>query len=261
MEELYNVEKKEKEIAILKKDQVINQQQLKQQQFFLIASLSLAVLALGGIWLLINRYQLRQKMKELELRNQIAADLHDEVGSSLSSIHLLSQMAAQQGNTALPKDIMERVSTNAHETMEKMSDIVWMIKPGENEGQSLIQRMQRFLYDLCTHQNIECSMNADELTSLKLTMHQRKNLYLIFKEAVNNAIKYSGTKKLDVRIAFQHGELVMHIKDYGKGFDEKIILKGNGLDNMQTRAKELKGDLHIKSSVEKGTELNLTFPV
>jgi signal transduction histidine kinase len=145
--------------------------------------------------------------------------------------------------------------------MEKMSDIVWMIKPGENEGQGLVQRMERYLYELCTHQNVECDMQAGELDNLRLNMNQRKNLYLIFKEAVNNAIKYSGTKKLEVQIRVQQAALVMHIRDYGKGFDEKIIIRGNGLANMQVRAKELKGDLHIHSSSEKGTELALKFPV
>ncbi len=227
----------------------------------MIGSLTFAGLALVAIWLLVNRYQLRQKMKELQLRNQIAADLHDEVGSSLSSIHLLSRIAAQQQDMKGPKDILARVSNNAHETMEKMSDIVWMIKPGENEGYGLVQRMQRFLYEMCTHQNIEYTMDADELSHLKLTMPQRKNVYLIFKEAVNNAIKYSGTNKLDVFIGLKNSELLMNIKDYGKGFDERIIIRGNGLANMQIRAGELKGNLLLSSSGEKGTSLKVNCPV
>jgi signal transduction histidine kinase len=78
---------------------------------------------------------------------------------------------------------------------------------------------------------------------------------------VNNAVKYSDTRSLEVNIEIQHKNIVMHIKDYGKGFDEKIILKGNGLDNMHVRAKELKGNLRISSQPEQGTELSLTFPV
>jgi signal transduction histidine kinase len=92
-------------------------------------------------------------------------------------------------------------------------------------------------------------------------MEQKKNLYLIFKEAINNAIKYSGTNALNVMIKLNQKNLVMHIKDYGKGFNENIVLKGNGLENMQIRAKELKGDLLVKSQSGQGTELNLTFPV
>ena len=260
MEEQFNAEKKEKEIGILKKDQQLNQQQLKQQQFFLITAVIIILLILAGIWMMVNRYRLQQKMKELTLRNHIAADLHDEVGSSLSSIHMLSQMARDQ-KMNINEDILTKISTNAHETMEKMSDIVWMIKPTENDGVGLKERMQLFIYDLCSSLNIKCIFKADELDNLKLTMEQKKNLYLIFKEAINNAIKYSGTDALHVTITLLHKNLVMNIKDYGKGFNESIVLKGNGLENMQIRAKELKGNLLITSRPDLGTELNLTFPV
>jgi signal transduction histidine kinase len=260
MEEQYIVENKEKEIAILKKDQQLSHQQLKQQQFILIASLVFGVLAFLAIWLLINRYQLRQRMKELELRNRIAADLHDEVGSSLSSINMLSQMAKIKKFNQ-QEDILNKVSTNARETMEKMSDIVWMIKPSENEGYGLKERMQRFITDLCSSQDIECNFRADDLDGAKLTMTQKKNLYLIFKEAINNAVKYSGTKVLDVDVQLHQKSLAMHIQDYGNGFDERIVVKGNGLDNMQVRAKELQGNLQISSGLHQGTKLDLTFPV
>ncbi|MEO6583680.1 MAG: tetratricopeptide repeat protein [Ferruginibacter sp.] len=260
MEEQFNAEKKEKEIGILKKDQQLNQQQLKQQQFFLLTAGIIILLILAGIWMMVNRYRLQQKMKELTLRNHIAADLHDEVGSSLSSIHMLSQMARDQ-KMNINEDILKKISTNAHETMEKMSDIVWMIKPTENDGVGLKERMQQFIYDLCSSLNINCTFKADDLDTLKLTMEQKKNMYLIFKEAINNAIKYSGTSILNVMIKLNQKNLVMHIKDYGKGFNENIVLKGNGLENMQIRAKELKGQLLITSQPEQGTELNLTFPV
>ncbi len=134
IEEQYNSEKNEKQIALLEKDQQLNRQQLKQQEFFLFTSAIVGILALIGVWLFVNRNRLKQRMKELELRNRIAADLHDEVGSSLSSIHLLSQMARQE-NFSKQEDILTKVSTNAYETMEKMSEIVWMIKPTETMEQ------------------------------------------------------------------------------------------------------------------------------
>jgi len=223
----------------------------------------LAVLALVGIGLSINRYRLRQQMKELELRNRIAADLHDEVGSSLSSIHMLSQVAAQQPvHDAAHVDILSRVSTNARETMEKMGDIVWMIKPGENEGVSLAQRMERYVYEMCSSQNIACTTEGgDVLQTVKLSMQQRKNFYLIFKEALNNAVKYAGTEKVDIRIELQNRQLKLLIQDYGKGFIVNGNGNGNGLSNMQNRAKELKGQLAIDSMQGKGTVITLTFPI
>ncbi len=87
----FEVGQKDKEIALLNKDSQLQQQQIRMQRLYLAGSVLLVALAVGGIFLLISRHRLRQRMKELELRNRIAADLHDEVGSSLSSIHMLSQ--------------------------------------------------------------------------------------------------------------------------------------------------------------------------
>jgi two-component system sensor histidine kinase UhpB len=256
----FNVNEKDKEILLLNKDKELQGQQLKQQRLMMIAAVAIAVLSFIGIWLFINRNRLRQRMKELELRNQIAADLHDEVGSSLSSIHMLSQMATRQGNEATHKDILARMSSNAKETMDKMGDIVWMIKPGETEARSLKQRMERFAYEICSSKNIEVAMQVNDLEKIRLTMEQRKNIYLIFKEAVNNAVKYSGTEKIDVTAVIANKQLVIEIIDFGNGFDENIVKKGNGLDNMQHRAKDLGALLTIHSKVNESTSVRIAMP-
>jgi two-component system, NarL family, sensor histidine kinase UhpB len=261
MEELYNIEKKEKEITVLKKDQQLTQARLQKQKIFQYgALLLLGLLTLSGV-LLFNRFKLRQKMKQLEMRNQIAADLHDEVGSSLSSIHMLSQMATQQGNESTHKDILARMSTNAKETMDKMGDIVWMIKPGETEASSLKQRMERFAYEICGSKNITTTLQIEDLEKIKLSMEQRKNIYLIFKEAINNAVKYSGTEKIEVTALLQNNKLMLEVKDFGKGFDSKVVKKGNGIENMHNRAAELKGHLVTASNENTGTAIQLTVPV
>lgn len=257
----FQFSEKEKEIQLLNKNEQLQQQRIQKQRLLVAGAFTLALLALCGIWLLMNRNRLRQRMKELELRNQIAADLHDEVGSSLSSIHMLSQMATQQGNESTHKDILARMSNNAKETMDKMGDIVWMIKPGETEAGSLKQRMERFAYEICSSKNIEIAMQLDELDKLKLTMEQRKNMYLIFKEAVNNAVKYSGSQKIIIEAITQNKALQLLVKDFGKGFNSSIVKKGNGLDNMQQRAKDLGAVLNIDSNINNGTTLTLTMPV
>ncbi len=261
LEEQYNSAKKEKEISLLKKDSELQQQKLQQQKLLMIGAAVLALLAVCAIWLMMNRNKLKQRMKELELRNQIAADLHDEVDSSLSSIHLLSQMAAQPGNEATHKDILSRMSTKAKETMDKMGDIVWMIKPDETEAASLKQRMERFAYEICSSKNIAVNMQLDELEKAKLSMEQRKNIYLIFKEALNNAVKYADTESITVSASIQNKELLLLIKDKGKGFDSNLVKKGNGLDNIKNRAAEMAGTLTIDTAAGKGTAVTLTIPV
>jgi two-component system, NarL family, sensor histidine kinase UhpB len=262
MQTSFNVDEKNKEILLLNKDRELQNQQIKQQRFLIIGSVAIALLSLIGIWLFVNRNRLRQQMKELQLRNQIAADLHDEVGSSLSSIHMLSQMATQQGNEAVHKDILTRMSNNAKETMEKMGDIVWMIKSGETEAGSLKQRMERFAYDICSSKNVELNMQLVDLEKVKLTMVQRKNTYLIFKEAINNSLKYSGTEKIEMNSFINNDKkLVLQLIDFGKGFDSRVVKKGNGLDNLQNRAKEMGALLSIESSPGKGTSVKLIMPV
>jgi len=251
---------KDQEILVLGKDKELQQQKLSRQRLLFGAAAILFALVLLGIILLVNRNRLRHRMKELEIRNEIAADLHDEVGSSLSSIHMLSQMATQNGNEAAHKEIIERMSNNAKETMDKMGDIVWMIKPGEVEGVGLKQKMERFAYEICGSKNIEISIQLDDLEKLKLTMAQRKNIYLIFKEALNNAVKYSGTQKISIKGGMQGKELTLDVKDSGKGFDNNLIKRGNGLGNMQNRAREMNGQLGIKTGKE-GTTIHLVAPL
>ncbi|RYY70961.1 MAG: hypothetical protein EOO13_04830 [Chitinophagaceae bacterium] len=257
----FKVNEKDREIMLLNKEKALQLSEIKQQRLLIAAAVAIAILSLTGIGLFRNRNRLRQQMQELELRHQIAADLHDEVGSSLSSIHMLSQMAVQPGNEKSHADILARMSTNAKETMDKVGDIVWMIKPGETESGSLKQRMERFAYEMCSSKNIEVKLNIDDLDKLKPAMDQRKNIYLIFKEALNNAVKYSGAEKIAINVAVQAGKLLMDIKDFGKGFDTGGNQKGNGLQNMQHRSQDLKGSLSIRSVQNEGTTVSLSMPV
>ncbi|RYY56391.1 MAG: tetratricopeptide repeat protein [Chitinophagaceae bacterium] len=260
LEEKYNSDKKEKEIQLLKKDQELQKQTLFRQRSMSVATAILLALAVLGIALLVNRNRLRQRMKELELRNQIAADLHDEVGSSLSSIHILSQMASVAASEPARQDILARMNNNALETMDKMGDIVWMIKPGENDSGGLRQRMKRLADEMAGLKGVDCIVELDELENLRLTWAQRKNIYLVFKEAIHNALKYSGATSINVMASVQAGSLTMKITDNGRGFDPVTVRHGNGLENMQKRATELKGKLSIMSAPGAGTVVEFVIP-
>lgn len=257
----FEMKEKDKAILLLEKDKQLQQQTLYRQRLqFGIAGV-LLVLALAGTALVLNRSKLKQRMKELELRNRIAADLHDEVGSSLSSIQMLGMMAAHQSTAPKQMEILGKMNENAKETIDKMGDIVWMIKPGEKDGDNLTQRMERFAYEMCGSKNITPNLQISDLETMKLTMEQRKNIYLIFKEALNNAIKYSGTTKMDISCTHQAKKMVLEIKDNGQGFDDQVIVRGNGLQNMQNRANELGAQLSIESTIGIGTCIRLTLPV
>jgi signal transduction histidine kinase len=147
---------------------------------------------------------------------------------------------------------------NSREMVASMSDIVWAINPENDDGKKLITRMESYATDMCAVKNIHLYFSADEkLNTVSLPLEHRKNSYLIFKEAINNAVKYSETKTIWVKIDLSNKKLMMLIKDEGTGFDEATIIKGNGLKNMHSRAKEIKGTITIDSFAGKGTTVSL----
>lgn len=259
----FEMKEKDKTILLLNKDKELQQQKLRQQSLLMTGIVVIALFALAGIWLLMNRNKLRQRMKELEMRGKIAADLHDDVGSTLSSIRMYSDIVKnQQNQTPAATELLDKISSNSKEMIENMSDIVWMIKPGNDDFKNIENRMLNFANELCSPAGINFEFNKDAATdAIQISMEQRRDLYLIFKEAINNAVKYSGCHSIHAAITLQDHQLEMHISDDGNGFDATAAKKGNGLSNMQKRAMIHKGTCRIQSAIDEGTELFVSFPL
>ncbi|MBX7140915.1 MAG: hypothetical protein K1X63_07545 [Chitinophagales bacterium] len=233
----------------------------------------LVILLAGGSIYAFYRYRLHQKLKLLTIRNKIAGDLHDEIGSTLSSISLSSAIIQKKLNhhDSEVSPLLKQISSNTDEMMEAMSDIVWSINTKNDRFNLVHDRMRAYAIEMTEAKNILLTMEVDERAEqAHLEMVKRKNLYLIFKEAVNNAAKYSGCSNLWIMISLEgNKKLSMVIKDDGKGFsagsngDRKWAASrgGNGIENMKKRAAEINGVLEIDSSPEKGTALSLTFPL
>lgn len=224
----------------------------------------LILLIVSSILYAIYRYRINQIMRIQAIRNRLSADLHDEIGSSLSSISILGTLA---GNTLDQKhpafSFVKRITEESRLISRSMSDIVWSINPRNDELESLLSRMNRFASELLEAQKIEFSFNvvsSSSLNQLKLSMEQRRDLYLLFKECINNLIKYSKSTKVLIEIRVQTSTLSLLIQDNGVGFDTKVKSSGNGLINMNQRAKNLNGNLFIESEPAGGTIVRLTFP-
>ena len=260
MQTQFRVKEKDNEIQLLTTEKELQEQKLSRQRILTFSTLGFVVLLLAGIALLINRNKLRRRIEEMKLRNEIAADLHDEVGSSISSIQMLSQMGSVQ-NTVNHSELLGKIEQNSKETMEKMSDILWMIKPGKTEAYNLKQRMEEFAFTVCQAKTIDLKMDLAIPEDLKLSLSQRKSIYLLFKEAVNNAAKYSETQVLEINSKKENGKFYLEIKDFGKGFDLDEIKKGNGLDNMKKRAEDAGGKVDLYSEIGKGTTVLMTLVV
>ncbi len=143
-----------------------------------------------------------------------------------------------------------------------MSDIVWAINPKNDSFEKMLSRMQNLAAELCTVKNIQLHFTADEkLNQLQLSMEQRRNIYLIFKEALNNALKYAGCGNIIIELKKENNLLVLSVKDDGKGFNEMVVAEnksgGNGLKNMRHRAAEINGELRIDTEENKGTHILL----
>jgi two-component system, NarL family, sensor histidine kinase UhpB len=205
-----------------------------------------------------------EKEKEAEnIRYRISRDIHDEVGATLSGVALFSEIAKQKMEAHSDQDAkvyLEHISANSKEMVEKMSEIVWAINPENDSFERIVSRLQAYALNMCGGKNIKLHTDIDEFVlDQHPEMNIRKNIYLIIKEAINNAIKYSGGKNLFFSLQQQNGHIIALVKDDGKGFNVQTANTGNGLNNMRTRAAELNGKFMIVSQTGKGTEVRLEF--
>ena len=250
----FDSEKKDNEITLLTKDKQIQNVEIKRQKFiknsFIIG---LAVLLLLSI-LFYNYYRTKQLLKLQTLRNRIASDLHDDVGSTLSSISIFSELAKEQSKEVIP--MLESIGDSSRKMLESMADIVWTINPENDNFEKIILRMRSFAYELLGAKKIDFEFNADDtVAKMKLPMDVRKNLYLIFKEAINNMVKYADADRAFFSISGTKNNLTMLIRDNGKGFDTNKSSEGNGLKNMKKRAQEIGAKLFIESGAGIGTTI------
>lgn len=192
---------------------------------------------------------------QLELE-RISSDLHDEIGSTLSSISILGDSTLQNLQTDLDQNRLSLIGERARQVMDTMSDIVWSVNPRNDNMAKVLQRMKEFAVEILENQGIALHFEAGEAAaSLNLPMEKRKDFYLLFKEAVNNAAKYSQASEVWVRVSAENGALSLEVRDNGRGFDPAQVKLGNGLWNMQRRAERMGGKLELESAVGRGTRI------
>ena len=226
---------------------------------------ALIVLAISSILFALYKYRIAQLVKFYEMRNQIARDLHDDIGSTLGSISFYSEVAEQQlkkNGESNAEDVVQKIGSTSREMMESIGDIVWAVNPKNDTIEKMVERMKNFSVPLLASKAIQIHFEVDEsLHSEKLGMENRKNLFLIFKECVHNALKYSKCTKMSIQLQKIGKEVHLKMDDNGIGFDMDNIqaYNGNGMINMRERAKEMSAELNIESALSKGTAINLKF--
>jgi signal transduction histidine kinase len=262
MEARYQTRQNQQRIALLKAQNTAQQLELAvQQRNQLLLALGMLATGLAG-YIAYRRYQLRKKLELEQVRSRIAADFHDELGANLSSIALYSNiLLADRPAEALKSRVMlENISHNARSTLSAINDLIWTINPDNDRLEQTIIRMKEYAFPLMEANHIAFDFEvANAFKELQLDMNTRKFIYLIFKEAINNALKYAQATQIQASLRQQHDRLRMRIHDNGKGFDPETARQGNGLKNMQKRASELGGTIAIDSSASSGTTVELNF--
>ncbi|QMU30668.1 ligand-binding sensor domain-containing protein [Adhaeribacter radiodurans] len=238
---------------------VIAQPFWKTWWFICLILLLLAALGFGIYKLRINRLLALQ-----QVRTRIARDLHDDMGSTLSTITIFSDMAKQQvlTNPAVTQNYLNKISDYSHQMMTTMDDIVWSINPHNDSLQNLTARMREVATELLEAKNIAFSIETDAaLNTTRLPLELRYDCFMIFKEALNNIAKYAQCSQVWINLSVTANIFFLKIKDNGQGFDVSTANSGNGLLNMQKRAQNRNGHINIKSGMSQGTTIALAVPL
>jgi two-component system sensor histidine kinase UhpB len=181
------------------------------------------------------------------------------MGSTLSSINIISKVALENAEEKLKvNEHLRKIHENSGFMLENISDIVWTIDPVNDTLEQALFKMKEFAADILEPLNIQYVFNqTGNFHAIRLGLQTRKNLYLVFKEAVNNAAKYSRCSRIDIEVSERERQISMQIKDNGIGFKRDQVRSGNGLKNMEERARQIGGSLTISSEEGKGTTIGL----
>jgi signal transduction histidine kinase len=199
---------------------------------------------------------------EQRVKDRIARDLHDDIAASMSGIRILSKVAHQQFADKIPEagPILEQISKSAQSTVESISDLIWSVKPHPDFLNDMADRLREYAGKVLESQDIDYKINIPRnLPILDLDIEARRNIYLLFKEAINNAVKHSQCSKLTIQLDASKEAISLLVSDNGVGFNPKTKKEsgvGIGLNNMNKRAREIGGTLKIESEPGKGTAIS-----
>jgi signal transduction histidine kinase len=232
-----------------------------RQTWFVILCFAIGI----AIIYFIDRMQRNRKKQMEEVRARISRDLHDDMGSTLQSISVMSEIVrmkskSDNGQESIP--LIEKIGSASREMIDKMTDIVWAVNPQNDHFENIILHMRAFGGELLAGKDIALHFKAESgLNNIRLSMEKRKSFFLVYKEALNNAYKYSGAQNVNVDISRTNHTLTLVVEDDGVGFnmhEDRLKTGGNGLKNMNSRAAELNGSISITSAPGEGTKVCLT---
>ncbi|WP_348070481.1 histidine kinase [Dyadobacter sp.] len=234
-----------------------------QRPWFVPMIAAYVLLIVGIVLYFIRMYRLRNQIRLQKIRNEIAADLHDDVGTALSSITFLGEMARSRFDKK-PEEIrpiLERIMDESKEMMQTMRGVVWVINPQNDQAEDFFEKVKSFAESVLQSKKIELKFTAKDTQHWQMGLEVQRNLFLIFKESVVNAAKHSDASHVAMTIQKEKNYVWILISDDGKGFEEDVLNEGNGLRNLKNRATQIGGDLQINSKLGQGTQVKMVIPI
>jgi signal transduction histidine kinase len=234
------------------------------------------VFILGVIAYVIHFYislRLRNKMKELEKqqavneeRLRISKDMHDELGTGLTKIALLSEVTRQGLSQSRKQSSLQEISNTSRQLTEKMGEIIWTLNPGNDTLDNLAAYLKEYVYETAESLDVNIQTDFPEvIPSLKVTNMQRQQIFLVTKEALNNSIKHSFADTITFKLSLLQDKIVFCLSDNGRGLEVKPVIslngKKNGLNNMAWRMEQAHGVFTICANEGGGTCVEYSIPV
>jgi len=226
-----------------------------------------SMVTIYGMWQEIKsmtKLEIENARELYQQRVDISNDLHDDLGATLSSLHIYSSIAKKyvEENPVKARANLDLISSNVFTLMEKINDVIWSVSTKQSNVSLLSTRIKDCFVNIFDAAGIKCTYEIDENTELSITgLKARKLLLLFAKEAINNAIKHSGASAMRFAIQQSNGNLVMSIEDNGKGIGDLDFTKGNGLTNLKHRADQLNGHFSIETLKPNGTLVECMIPI
>lgn len=210
----------------------------------------------------LYRYRIKNLLAIERIREKIASDFHDDIGSALSSISIFSEVADKQLEQHAPaektREIIGHISAQSRAMLDAMDDIVWAVNPQNDHINDLAVRMREFAIPLLEARNIHFDISIPKkILSTKIKMSARKNIFMIFKECINNILKHSACTAMRVSVVRHNNQLELIIRDNGKGFNKDTPSLRNGMKNMEKRAEEIDAAIEVITQPGRGTTVKL----
>lgn len=224
--------------------------------------IALCIVVLVGVLYAVYRYRINELLHLQKVRNRIATDLHDDIGTTLTNISILSELSKKNLQKEEAATFLDRIAEEVHNSSQALDDIVWSINTRNDTLEQTVARMRRYAAEVFDAANVTYTLQLDEqFEKYKLNMEQRRDCFLIFKEAINNIYKHANAKHVEIKVWIERGHLHLLIRDDGKGFDTTTSTHRNGIKNIHNRIEKWKGNVSVTSIPGDGTVTRMHLPL